>query len=77
MTSINSDSFPLYKRECHSPKPPNKQGVPHMATFTFAEAIKIAKTEDEFWNLAVKSGVFITLNTWSNYGYKFENLGES
>ena len=68
--------FVKYKRESQSPKPPNEQGVPRMSTFNFAEAIKTAKTEDEFWKLAVKHGASITPPCPPSYsGYAFVNLG--
>jgi hypothetical protein len=48
-----------------------------MSTFNFAEAIKTAKTEDEFWKLAVKHGVSITPPSPPSYSsYAFVNLGE-
>jgi hypothetical protein len=43
-----------------------------MATFNFAEAIKTAKTEHEFWKLAAENGVSID---FVKNGYKFKNLG--
>ena len=52
-----------------------------MSTFNFREAVNSVKTEEEFWKLAVKSGVSIKfenydLNDPTKYGYKFINLGD-
>ena len=51
-----------------------------MSTFNFREAVKRVKTEEEFCELAVKSGVSMKFEDHdpkepTNYGYKFVNLG--
>ena len=52
-----------------------------MSTFNFREAVNSVKTEGEFCELAVKSGVSIKFDSYdlkdpTSYGYKFLNLGD-
>ena len=68
-----SDLFSLNVSQCHFPKPQNQQGVPRMATFNFAEAIKTMDHEVHFANFALTSGVRLIFkgNNW-----RFQNFGE-
>ena len=48
-----------------------------MSTFNFREAVKRVKTEEQFWDLAVKSGVSIKYFKEPDCSvYKFINLGD-